>query len=162
MSRKKVEMVAVALTITFIAFCAGYYVGQFTLADGSIVSDSALSAKADTTVSADLISAPPTDGQGVAVTSDATEPAAHPVLLEQAVSSAASTNSGARININTATVDELDKLPQIGVTMATRIIEFRQEYGSFKKIKDIMKVEGIGESTFNKIRDLITVGGDDN
>lgn len=62
-----------------------------------------------------------------------------------------------KININTAGVDELDTLPGIGEATAKKIIDFRQKNGNFKVISDIMKVSGIGESKFSKIKDYITV-----
>lgn len=61
------------------------------------------------------------------------------------------------ININTATLAELESLPEIGPVTAQKIIEYRQKNGPFKKIEDIMKVPGIGEKTFEAIKLLITV-----
>jgi competence protein ComEA len=66
--------------------------------------------------------------------------------------------SGKKININTASVGELQKIPRIGPKVAQRIIEFRKEHGKFKRIEEIMKVKGIGERTFERIKDFITVG----
>jgi comEA protein len=63
-----------------------------------------------------------------------------------------------KININTASLAELQKLPRIGEKVAQRIIDFRKKNGRFKKIEEIMKVKGIGEKMFNRIKDLITVG----
>jgi comEA protein len=63
-----------------------------------------------------------------------------------------------KVNINTASSEELQKLPRIGPQIAQRIIDFRKENGNFKKIEEIMKVRGIGEKVFNQLRDLITVG----
>ena len=62
------------------------------------------------------------------------------------------------ININTASAGELETLPGIGPSLAKRIVEFREQNGPFKKNEDIMKVRGIGEKNFLKIKDLITVG----
>ncbi len=64
-----------------------------------------------------------------------------------------------RVNLNTATVAELDTLPGIGPTTAARIIEFRSKNGAFKKPEDVMAVKGIGEKKFLKLKDKITVGG---
>lgn len=60
------------------------------------------------------------------------------------------------ININTANIDELSKLPDIGMVVARRIIEYRYE-NPFLKIEDIMNVKGIKNATFEKIKNLITV-----
>jgi comEA protein len=64
----------------------------------------------------------------------------------------------AKININTAGQAELESLPRIGPKVAQRIIDYRNQNGNFKKIEDIMKVKGIGEKLFAQIKDLITVG----
>ncbi len=62
-----------------------------------------------------------------------------------------------KININTASVKELDALPGIGPTMAKRIEEYRQSKGTFTSIEDIKHVKGIGDGLFKKIRHRITV-----
>jgi competence protein ComEA len=62
-----------------------------------------------------------------------------------------------RININTANTYELQTLPGIGEELASRIIEYRQAHNGFNAIEDIMLVDGIGETRFEEIRDLITV-----
>ena len=61
------------------------------------------------------------------------------------------------ININTATAEELDRLPGIGAKKAEAIIEYRDNNGNFKIIDDIKKVSGIGNATFEQIKELITV-----
>lgn len=62
------------------------------------------------------------------------------------------------ININTASSFELESLPGIGPTTAQRIIEYREANGPFLAIEDIINVSGIGPGTYERIKDLITVG----
>ncbi|MDD8026546.1 MAG: helix-hairpin-helix domain-containing protein [Acidobacteriota bacterium] len=65
--------------------------------------------------------------------------------------------SADKININSAPSDELQKLPQVGPKVAQRIIDFRKQNGPFKKTEELMKVQGIGEKIYAKLKDLITV-----
>ncbi|MCX7756907.1 MAG: ComEA family DNA-binding protein [candidate division WOR-3 bacterium] len=62
-----------------------------------------------------------------------------------------------KININTASLEELIKLPGIGPKTAQAILDYRTKYGPFKKINEIKKVKGIGEKKYEKIKALISV-----
>lgn len=62
------------------------------------------------------------------------------------------------VNINTATAEQFDGLPGIGAKLAARIVEYRQKNGGFKKLEDLMNVQGIGEKNFLKLKPLITIG----
>ena len=62
-----------------------------------------------------------------------------------------------RININTATVEQIMQLKGIGQSYAERVIKYRDENGTFKTPEDIMKVPGIGQKTFDQNKDRITV-----
>ena len=64
---------------------------------------------------------------------------------------------GAKVNINTAGVEELDQLPGIGPAIAQRIIDYRKEHGECKKVEDVQEVKGIGDAKFSEIKDSITV-----
>ena len=68
-----------------------------------------------------------------------------------------STLDGVLININTATLPELCILPSIGEKKAQAIIDYRNDNGRFVTVEDIMKVSGIGEVLFEKIKNYITV-----
>lgn len=84
-----------------------------------------------------------------------------PAQGEAAVQVVSPANSGtvnqknALVNINTATMEQLEALDGIGKVKAKDIITYRQENGSFKKVEDIMRVKGIGPSTYDKIRSVI-------
>jgi comEA protein len=65
----------------------------------------------------------------------------------------------ARVDINKASVAELDRLPGIGPAIAGRIVDFRTRYGPFKRPEDLMNVRGIGAKKFGKLKSLITVSG---
>ncbi len=62
-----------------------------------------------------------------------------------------------KIDLNTATLSQLNSLPGIGPVIAERILELREKSGPFKRIEDLMNVRGIGEKKFLKLKDLITV-----
>lgn len=67
-----------------------------------------------------------------------------------------STTSG-KVNLNTATSDQLDTLPGVGPAMAQRIITYRTEHGGFHSIEDLKQVSGIGDARFADLKDLVTV-----
>ena len=62
-----------------------------------------------------------------------------------------------KVNINTATKEELDTLPGIGESTANKIINYREENGKFKSIEEIKEVSGMGDSKFEQIKDLIEI-----
>ena len=62
-----------------------------------------------------------------------------------------------KVNINTATKEELDTLPGIGESTANKIISYREEKGNFKSIEEIKEVSGIGDSKYEQIKNLIEI-----
>jgi competence protein ComEA len=70
---------------------------------------------------------------------------------------AALADKGEKININTATVEELVNLKRIGPKYAERIVQYRETNGPFVKVEDITKVKGIGPKTLEVNKDVITV-----
>jgi len=139
----------------------------YILPAGSIVND-AVQAAGGPADDADLdrinLALPLSDHQQVYVPRvDETTPAAPLPGLPPAPTPTASRDKtgpaspGGKVNINTATVEQLDTLPGIGPAIAQRIVDYRQANGPFSAPEDIMNVKGIGEATFEELRDLITV-----
>ncbi|MGI8856501.1 MAG: helix-hairpin-helix domain-containing protein [Thermomicrobiales bacterium] len=109
-------------------------------------------ARSVTTPSPASASTPPT-ALAAAVTPSATATATAPA--RKASSTAAST---AKVDINVASLAELEALPAIGPTIAQRIIDDRTANGPYKQIEDLARVRGISARTVNQLRDRITVG----
>lgn len=99
------------------------------------------------------------DGEKISVVSvNATPAPVSPTLARSpAKSGAQDAPLSGPININTASLEELEQLPNIGATHAQAILDYRQAHDGFKTILEIQEVKGIGPATFEKIKDLITV-----
>ncbi|HEY8232400.1 MAG TPA: helix-hairpin-helix domain-containing protein [Vicinamibacteria bacterium] len=63
-----------------------------------------------------------------------------------------------RVNINTASVAQLEALPGVGAQLAARIVEHRQKAGSFRSTQELLSVRGIGEKNLAKLEPFLTVG----
>jgi competence protein ComEA len=71
---------------------------------------------------------------------------------------AAPSAPSAKVNLNSASVSQLEALPGIGPALAARIVEHRQKNGAFKSVEDVMAVKGIGEKNFARIQGFLSVG----
>ena len=63
-----------------------------------------------------------------------------------------------KVNINTATAQQLAELPGVGTKLAARIVDYRQKAGGFKTAAELMNVQGVGEKNFARIQAHLTVG----
>ena len=82
---------------------------------------------------------------------------ASPAVVAAAESRAAAGEAHDKININTASAKELQKLDGVGHAVAERIVHYREEPGPFKRGEDLRKVEGIGAGLWERNRDRIVV-----
>jgi competence protein ComEA len=80
-----------------------------------------------------------------------------PVSGRSALVPAATKTPFGKININTATLEELDLLPGIGPSIGQRIVDYRTLNGAFGKTDDLKNVRGIGDALFDQIKELVTV-----
>ncbi len=64
-----------------------------------------------------------------------------------------------QVNINTATVQELQLLPRVGPALAQRIVDFRTANGAFKAPEELVRVKGIGEKSFQRLAPYVSVSG---
>lgn len=99
----------------------------------------------------------------IITTSETLPPSSPETTLEASPSPSGATTfdpqsiENSKTDLNTATADELDKLPGIGPVLAKRIIEYRAQ-SPFKTIYDLKKVSGIGDKKFETLKNKITVG----
>lgn len=68
--------------------------------------------------------------------------------------------TAAPVNVNAATVAQLQTLPGVGASTAQRIVDYRQKNGGFKKIEELMNVKGVGEKSFLKLKPFVVVSAD--
>ena len=80
--------------------------------------------------------------------------------ISAGVASAAAKAPTGKVNINTATAQQLTVLPGVGEKLAARIVDYRQKAGGFKNVSELMNVQGIGEKNLAKIQAFLTTGGE--
>lgn len=132
--------------------------GVFTLPAGARVIDG-LRAAGGAAPGADLssinLARPLADGERVYIPRRGETPPPEVAGGGQAPSGGGS--SGGKVNLNSATSAELEALPGIGQVLAQRIVDYRTQHGPFRSVRDLLKVEGIGEKKFDSIKDHVTV-----
>jgi competence protein ComEA len=79
-----------------------------------------------------------------------------PLVSARQADKSASTATAA-INLNSATLEQLEALPGVGPKTAQLILEYRQKSGGFKKVEELMNIKGIGEKSFLKLKPMVVV-----
>ena len=87
-----------------------------------------------------------TDGQKIFV----------PAAGQPGVAAPAGPQPAGKLNLNTATQEQLEELPGIGPVLAERIVQFREREGGFQSVRQLLEIEGIGPKKFEGIEDLLT------
>ncbi|KUI23505.1 hypothetical protein AU193_01820 [Mycobacterium sp. GA-1285] len=146
--------------------------GLVTLAEGARIAD-ALTAAGGPLDGADLVGLnmarriadgeqivvgiAPATGEPAAMGSSVSTGVAAPASTDTPSSGDGSTPAGGKVNLNTATVEELDTLPGIGPVTAAAIVSWRDANGPFTSVDQLGDVDGIGPARLNKLRDLVHV-----
>ncbi|HEY4021663.1 MAG TPA: ComEA family DNA-binding protein [Pseudonocardiaceae bacterium] len=150
--------------------------GLVTLADGARVADAVTAAGGvlpGTDITALNLARKLADGEqiyvGIPVPPSAAEPppdpaapsnagnAAGPSKKSKKGKSATQATPGQKVNLNTASANDLQSLPGVGTATAQRIVTWRSQHGSFNSIDQLRDVGGIGDGKFSKLKDLVTV-----
>ena len=135
------------------------------LPQGSRVED-AIRQAGGVTESADLTSinraALLSDGEKIYIPKrgEAVDPSVSGGTVNEATGAAGSTGAGAltgKVNLNTADLSQLQTLPGVGPVTAQKIIDYRAQAGGFSSIEDLKNVSGIGDKTFEKMKDGVTI-----
>lgn len=147
--KKSAIWILLTVTLVFAAFVGGIYVGRsFHYTDIQI--NGGIQSTPTGSLSP-IPSKPPQSG----ITPLPSDSHSSPTIPAATTRSASA--SIFPININTATAEEFDLLPDIGPVLAQRIVSYRREFGPFTCVEDLLYVNGIGEKTLAKIREYITV-----
>ena len=138
--RKLAAYLTAAVCLVCLAFTSGVFYGRRTAGDGYLVR---------TERQVETTAALPAAESGEKQVSES--------VNSTLVSTAQTAQTADRLDLNTATAEQLQTLPGIGEVLSGRIVAYREQYGRFASVADLLNVEGIGEATYMAVRDLVYV-----
>lgn len=163
MKLRRLELIFIAITLSFVFFIGGFFVGR---SNSPVTIGEFGSLHVETSIAPSLLETQLENPRANTVGSSQADPEAPTIeKAENTVSynsepqtliPGALRGGDGRININTASRNELMDLPGIGPSLAQNIIEYRNNHGLFNTIEDIMNVSGIASGRFERIKDKIT------
>lgn len=134
--------------------------GVYTFTEGARIIEGVNKAQPSSEAAIEYINLaePMSDGQQIAVPckSEIAENAVPQQSGVKGVAKGSITGSG-KINLNTASLEDLDSLPGIGPSTAEKILEYRKTNGRFKSVSDLLNISGIGEKKLEKFKDKVTI-----
>ncbi len=140
------EKIAICVTLIVMLLVGAFYLGRSTADSGVIIQKSEEAVPSETAVSVPA-TAP----------AEVSSPEPDSVVDEPVSASEEETDSGL-LDLNHATLEELETLPRIGPVLAQRIIDYREANGGFTTIEELKNVSGIGDKTFAALENLVEVG----
>lgn len=140
MKMTKAEWAAVLVTLALVMFSAGFFAGRHSVPAAAVISEDRETA-ASPAVS-------PEASPAASQANSPVVPTAEPGTSE---------TPALPLDLNTATQAELENLPGIGEVMARRILEYRVAQGGFSAVEELKNVSGIGDKTYETIKDLVKV-----